>query len=471
MKYQIVKKNSGQGALVLGFISDQAPTHLQPYQLEMVLENALKPQHKQTSIWCTYQQQPTLLVNFGKQTDLNRETYAQSIKHIAEQLKAIKAQQATLCLPILETACQGVQLAVTTLEEALYTYSIKKPTLENEAHLTTINLLSDTDDNALQETLVLAKAVKFTRDLGNMPANHCTPDYLAQAAIELASQSTYMNASVLGEAEMAQLGMQTILAVSRGSQQEAKFIELHYQNGGEQAPVVLVGKGITFDAGGLSLKPADAMTEMKFDMCGAATVLGVMKAVSELQLPLNVIGLIAASENLPGPNAVKPGDIISSYSKQTIEILNTDAEGRLLLCDALSYAEKFKPAKVVDIATLTGAIIVALGYKTNGLMGNNQSLCDELLAAGQKANDKAWQLPLWEEYQSLIDSNIADIANIGSDRSAGSITAGCFLARFTKNYPWAHIDCAGTAWQTGKNKTATGRPVPLLVQFLKDQCQ
>ena len=280
-----------------------------------------------------------------------------------------------------------------------------------------------------------------------------------------------MTINVLGEAKMRELGMNTILAVSQGSSEEAKFIELNYNNGGDEAPIVLIGKGITFDSGGLSLKPPSGMMEMKFDMCGAASVLGTMKALSLLKLPLNVVALVAASENLPGPDALKPGDVVTSMSKKTIEVLNTDAEGRLVLCDALTYAERFNPAKVVDVATLTGAIIVALGDKAHGIMSNNQALCDALLSAGKSVDDKGWQLPLWDEYQSLMDSNVADLSNMASSRGAGSISAACFLSNFAETFPWAHIDCAGTAWKTGKNKTASGRPVPLLVQFLQNEAR
>ena len=268
---------------------------------------------------------------------------------------------------------------------------------------------------------------------------------------------------------MRELDMGALLSVARGSRQPPKFIILEYGGGKEsEAPIVLVGKGITFDAGGISIKPAANMDEMKFDMCGGASVLGTLLAVAELKLPLNVIGLIPSCENLPDGDANKPGDIVKSMSGQTIEVLNTDAEGRLILCDALTYAERYKPAVVIDIATLTGACVIALGHHASGLFSNNDQLARELLTAGKYTYDRAWQLPLWDEYQKQLDSNFADMANIGG-REGGAITAASFLARYTKSFKWAHLDIAGTAWKTGKEKGATGRPVPLLTQYLINQ--
>ena len=263
--------------------------------------------------------------------------------------------------------------------------------------------------------------------------------------------------------------MGSLLSVSRGSRQPAKLITMNYQGANDEKPVVLVGKGLTFDSGGISLKPPGGMDEMKYDMCGSASVFGTITAIAELNLPINVIGLVPSSENMPDGDANKPGDIVTSMAGTTIDILNTDAEGRLILCDALTYSERFDPAVVIDIATLTGAIIVALGSKTTGLMANDQKLADDLLQAGLDSNDKAWQLPLWDEYQEQLDSNFADFANIGS-KGAGSITAACFLSRFTEKFTWAHLDIAGTAWTSGgKAKGATGRPVPMLVQYLMNR--
>jgi leucyl aminopeptidase len=267
---------------------------------------------------------------------------------------------------------------------------------------------------------------------------------------------------------MKELGMGSLLSVSAGSDEPAKLIVLEYKGGVKKdAPIALVGKGITFDTGGISLKPGPAMDEMKFDMCGAASVLGTFKTLLELKPSINVVGIIAASENMPSGGATKPGDIVTSMSGQTIEILNTDAEGRLVLCDALTYTERFKPKVVIDIATLTGACVIALGNHASGLFSNNEELSQAILKAGQTANDRAWPMPLWDDYQKQLDSNFADIANIGG-KEGGSITAACFLSRFTKKFAWAHLDVAGTAWTSGGAKGATGRPVPLLVQYILD---
>ena len=271
---------------------------------------------------------------------------------------------------------------------------------------------------------------------------------------------------MLEREDMEKLGMGSFLSVARGSHQPPKFIVMQYKGGKAKAkPVVLVGKGITFDTGGISLKPAAEMDEMKFDMCGAASVLGTFKAIAQMGLPINVVGLVPTTENMPGGGATKPGDVVTSMSGQTIEVLNTDAEGRLILCDALTYAERFKPECVIDIATLTGACVVALGKIPSGLLANDDELAAEILKRGTESGDRAWQLPLWDEYQELLKSNFADMGNIGG-RYAGTITAACFLARFTKAYKWAHLDIAGTAWKSGAEKGATGRPVPLLTEFL-----
>lgn len=307
------------------------------------------------------------------------------------------------------------------------------------------------------------------RHLGNLPANICTPSYLAAQAEELAAageSSTTITTTVLNRPQLEELGMNSLLSVAAGGPAEPCLIAINYQGASlEDKPTVLVGKAVTFDSGGISLKPGRGMDEMKFDMCGGASVLGVMAALSELQLPINVVGLIPATENMPSGSATKPGDVVTSMSGQTIEILNTDAEGRLILCDSLTYAKKFNPDTVIDIATLTGAVIGALGKEASGLFTNSDKLGQSLLECGTRCGDRAWQLPLWEEYDKLLSSNFADMANIGGPQ-AGSITAGCFLARFAKDYQWAHLDIAGTAWVSGNNKGATGRPVPLLMEYL-----
>ena len=337
-------------------------------------------------------------------------------------------------------------------------------------HKIHFGLLGGKQANALKMVLAhaiaIAHGMKLTKDLGNLPGNICTPTYLAAQALALAKSHKSIKTNVLEEKDMQKLGMGSLLSVTRGSEQPAKLITLEYHGADKkQKPIVLVGKGITFDSGGISLKPGADMDEMKYDMCGAASVLGTLQAVADMGLKLNVVGVIPSCENLPSGRATKPGDIVTSMSGQTIEILNTDAEGRLILCDALTYSARFKPDTVIDIATLTGACVIALGHVASGLFSNQESLARELLAAGNQAYDRAWQLPLWEDYQPLLDSNFADMQNIGG-RAGGTITAACFLSRFTKDYRWAHLDIAGTAWKSGKEKGATGRPVPLLTQYL-----
>lgn len=323
--------------------------------------------------------------------------------------------------------------------------------------------------SAIQQAQAAAIGMSLTQDVANMPANFCTPTHLANTAEELAK--TYgFEVNILDREQMIAMGMGSFMAVAQGSEEPPKMICLQYKGAAsDQAPIALVGKGVTFDTGGISLKPGESMDEMKYDMGGAATVLGVFKALGELKPAINVVGVIPSTENMPSGNAVKPGDVVTSLSGQTIEILNTDAEGRLILCDALTYAQQtFKPAKVIDIATLTGACIIALGHHVSGLMGNDQSLVNALLASGNKTYDRFWQLPLGEEWDEQLKSNFADMANIGG-RPGGSITAAQFLARFARDVSWAHLDIAGTAWKSGADKGATGRPVAALVDFLCSQ--
>jgi len=325
-------------------------------------------------------------------------------------------------------------------------------------------------EQALREADAINSGMNLARDLGNLPGNICTPAYLGEQALQMAKLYRNFEVEILEETDMHTLKMGSLLSVAAGSRQPAKLIVMQYKGtAADQKPVVLVGKGVTFDSGGISLKPGAAMDEMKYDMCGAASVFGAVSAAAELELPMNLVGIVPATENLPDGLATKPGDIVTSMSGQTIEILNTDAEGRLILCDALTYAGKFDPDFVIDVATLTGAMIVALGKIPSGVLGNHQPLIRKLLSAGQQIDDKVWELPLWDEYQDQLKSNFADMANIGG-RDAGSITAACFLSRFTKDYRWAHLDIAGTAWHSGERKGATGRPVPLLVQYLLDYC-
>lgn len=359
----------------------------------------------------------------------------------------------------------------TTLHHSTYRFeeykSKKKPALKlKEVHI------ADTDiedaKGLIKQALALAEGVRIARDLGNMPGNDCTPSYLAEFS-ETFTKKKSISVDILDEDEMESLGMGSLLSVSAGSVEPAKLIVIHH-NGGKasEAPHILVGKGITFDTGGISLKPGGGMDEMKYDMCGAASVIGTMHAIADMKLPLNVIGIVAAAENMPSGIATKPGDIVTSMSGKTIEVLNTDAEGRLVLCDALTYAEKFNPATIIDIATLTGAVIVALGRHATGLYANDDDLANKLLEAGQAVDDRVWQMPLWKEYTRQLESPFADLANIGG-RDAGSVTAACFLSQFTEKQKWAHLDIAGTAWKSGKAKGATGRPVKLLVEYLRSQ--
>ena len=422
-----------------------------------------------------------LVVGCGKAKDFDARAYNKAAAAAARAVDAGAATEALSYLPELDVEghslawkCRQVILAS---HDAAYRFDeLKSDAKPPKKPLRRLAIgVSDKADAAearqgVKQGRAVAAGVERARRLGNLPGNICTPAYLADQARDIKATSARLKVKVLDEKDMQKLGMGALLSVARGSRQPAKLISLEY-SGGERGdkPVVLVGKGVTFDSGGISLKPGAAMDEMKFDMCGAASVLGTVAAAAELELPLNLVGIVPATENLPDGDASKPGDIVTSMSGQTIEILNTDAEGRLILCDALTYAERFDPEVVVDIATLTGACIVALGHHMTGLLANDQELADELLAAGRNASDPAWQLPMGEEYDEQLKSNFADMANIGG-KGAGTITAACFLGRFTRDYRWAHLDIAGVAWKSGHDKGATGRPVPLLMQFLMDRC-
>ena len=421
-----------------------------------------------------------LLVGCGDEGALDARSYRKVAGAAIKALLKATAKEATFTLAELPLKDRDGLWAVSQLVQecgnSVYQFDHTKSKKKPAHHLKSIAVSSavDTNRKALTEALKagesIAKGVSAAKELGNLPGNICTPTYLADTAVKLAGHYKSLSTKVLTEKQMEKLGMGSLLSVSHGSREEAKLIVIEYKGADkdDSKPYVLVGKGITFDTGGISLKPGLGMDEMKFDMCGAASVIGTMTAVAELGLPINVIGVIAAAENMPGNGATKPGDIVTSMSGLTIEILNTDAEGRLVLCDALTYVERFKPKTVIDIATLTGAAVATFSDQTSALLSTHQPLADELLEIGQHTLDFTWQLPLWEEYQSLLDSNFADIANIGGPK-AGTITAACFLSRFTKKYHWAHLDIAGTAWLSGAQKGATGRPVPLLVEYLRRQ--
>jgi len=423
-----------------------------------------------------------LLVGCGPEKELDDNNYRKILARAATTLDQRGIREG--CCHLLELAVPGRDLhwktrqAMEVFEHTLYHFNQLKSKPDKRAgRLRRLHFnVADTREQkvvrqAVKEGQAIAAGTRLARDLANLPGNICTPAYLAAQAKKLARQSECIKVKVLGEKEMARLNMGALLSVARGSRQDAKLIVIDYQGGRKQdRPYVLVGKGITFDSGGISIKPSAAMDEMKFDMCGAASTLGTLAAVAEMQLPLNIIGVIPSSENLPDGNASKPGDIVTSMSGQTIEVLNTDAEGRLVLCDALSYCERFRPRTIIDIATLTGACVIALGKHFSGLLGNDEALTEDLLAAGKCSGDTAWHLPLGKEYQQQLHSNFADMANVGG-REAGTITAACFLSRFTEKYRWAHLDIAGTAWHSGHHKGATGRPVPLLTQYLLDRCK
>ncbi len=420
-----------------------------------------------------------LLVGLGKASEMNNKARIEILHATFSKLNATPAKDATLYL-IEDGMGKDTGWAIRQTVFVATEHAFRADTLKSKpakaASLKSITLATlEKPSSALKAILEYATATAHGMDLakklGNLPGNVCTPTYLASQAISLGKTHKSIKATVLEEKDMRKLGMGSFLSVTRGSEQPAKLITMEYRGTDKKhKPVVLVGKGITFDSGGISLKPGAEMDEMKYDMCGAASVLGTMQAIAEMGLKLNVVGVIPSCENLPSGTAVKPGDIVTSMSGQTIEILNTDAEGRLILCDALTYAAKFHPETVIDIATLTGACVIALGHVASGLLSNEEKLTKELLAAGEQAHDRAWQLPLWEDYQPLLDSNFADMQNIGG-RAGGTITAACFLARFTKDYRWAHLDIAGTAWKSGKEKGATGRPVPLLTQYLVNLAQ
>jgi len=416
-----------------------------------------------------------LLVGLGENKPLSGKNYRKALLAAINSLK--KTQIKSVVCSLAECDVIGgdrqwkTRQIIEVFNDAAYQFTAYKSNKETDSKVEKISITAPKTELVFAQTgltqgKAIAEGINLTKLLADLPGNICTPAYLAQQAFELGKKYPSFDISVLEESDMEKLGMGALLSVSRGSRQPAKLITLDYRGGEKNGkPIVLIGKGLTFDAGGISLKQAPGMDEMKYDMCGGATVLGTLLAAAQMQLPLNIIGLIPASENMPDGDANKPGDILTSMSGKTIEVLNTDAEGRLLLCDTLTYAERYNPDVVIDMATLTGACLVALGRVPSGLLGNNDTLCNDLLAASETANDSLWRLPLWEEYQEQLKSNFADMANVGG-KDAGTITAACFLSQFAENFHWAHLDIAGTAWRTGPTKGATGRPVPLLSQYL-----
>lgn len=442
-----------------------------------------------------------VLVGLGKASEFNSQALQQAVQagvKAASSSATIDLAIALLDIPIQSLTGQTIdtrtraRLISLHAQNTLYQYKapVKRVEKNKQKQLSKLILLTDRSTSkaaeiGCQEGNAIAHGLGITKDLGNLPGNICTPNYLAEQAKKL-GRDWKLKVEVLERKQIENLKMGSFLAVAQGSEQAAKFIIIHYDGTKNsrasevkpspnknnaiksKSPIVLVGKGITFDSGGISIKPAGAMDEMRYDMCGAATVIGTLRSIAEMKLALHVIGVIPTCENMPSGRAIKPGDVVTSMSGQTIEILNTDAEGRLILCDALTYSSRFKPALVIDIATLTGACVTALGHINSGLFSTDETLAQELTQAAQQSGDKVWRLPLDEEYKEQLKSNFADLANIGGP-PAGAVTAACFLSHFTQSYPWAHLDIAGTAWKSGKDKGATGRPVPLLTQFLIDQ--
>ena len=422
-----------------------------------------------------------IVMGCGDKSHFTINAYQRALTAAANEAKKFKAKEVVMCLTELEVkdadSINKAQSCVISFENVIYQYSETKPNAtKSKSSLRKVKLLTTQKDEIddIRDGIEIGKAIAngmhLAKDLGNLPGNICTPTYLAEQAKSLKKLYPSLRVTVLNETQMKKLGMGSLLSVSNGSNEEARLVCMEYMGSDKNdRPVVLVGKGVTFDTGGISIKPSATMDEMKFDMCGAASVIGTIKACCELEIPLNVVGVMACAENMPSGSATKPGDVVTTMSGQTVEVLNTDAEGRLVLCDALTYIDKYEPDVVIDIATLTGACVVALGKVTSGIMGNDEELIEDLIHAGEISGDRTWQLPLWDEYQSVLDSNFADIANIG-DRWGGTITAACFLSRFTKKYRWAHLDIAGVAWHSsGKDKGSTGRPVPLLTEYLLHQ--
>ena len=419
-----------------------------------------------------------LLVSLGKAGELTDKTYRDAVSAAARQLAGSPADDAAFCLADVDLpgrdAAWRIAQAAQILKDSTYRCDeLKSKRDESKKGVKKLVFVTRGKpaadlDAALLEGEAIAEGMALAKTLGNLPGNVCTPGYLATTARKLAKEHK-IKVEILERADMEKLGMGSLLSVAQGSHEPPKFIILNYKGGKpKDKPVVLVGKGITFDTGGISLKPGEGMDEMKYDMCGAASVFGAIEASARLGLPIDLVGIVPAVENMPDGDASRPGDVVTTMSGLTVEVLNTDAEGRLILCDALTYARRFEPETVIDIATLTGACIVALGKHASGLMTKHDDLADELLAAGIEVHDRAWRLPLWDDYQAQLETGFADVANIGG-KNAGAITAGCFLARFTEGLRWAHLDVAGSASDEGRKGGATGRPLPLLMQWLMQQ--
>ena len=416
------------------------------------------------------------LAGLGKDGSLDAIGFKKAVAASVKSLLNSKTKEIfnTLTLEPVKN-CDPYHLArhsIETVGDTLYRFNQmksgrKKASMPLSTVTHSINKRSDVANSkrGTKHGDAIAKGVALAKDLGNLPANVCTPNYLAETAKKMAASNTRLTTSILNEAEMENLNMGALLSVTAGATEPGKMIIMQYKGAGSDKPIVLVGKGVTFDTGGISLKPGARMDEMKFDMCGAASVIGVMSAIISIKLDINLTVIVPAVENMPAGNATRPGDIVKSMSGQTIEVLNTDAEGRMILCDALTYARRLKPAAIIDVATLTGACVVALGNHRCAIYSNNDDLQDEIFSAAKRSEDLGWPMPMGEQYAAQLKSNFADMANIGGS-TAGSVTAACFLGKFTDGMKWAHLDIAGVAWKTGEQKGSTGRPVSLLSEFI-----
>ena len=490
MNFSITRKNPAQmrlGFLALGLFAEskltKAETGMSKSSLAKIKE-AMQAANfggqcgRSLTIFGLSEVSTVILLGLGDKKSIDENSFIKSLEHLFQNLAQMAPSECHISIPRLDIKSKQAGWCITQialvgkLSEYEYKYQTLNTTKFQSTKHSNLNVTVDPMDLSLSEAkqclrkgAITAEGANIARRLGDLPPNVCTPTYLSRVARGICKELG-LKFHALGETEMRKLGMGAFLAVSQGSKEPAQLIEMNYKGGKNgEPPIVLVGKGITFDTGGISIKPSAAMDEMKYDMSGAASVIGTLHAVAKLGLPLNVIGVIAASENMPSGTATRPGDVVKTRSGLTVEILNTDAEGRLVLCDALTYAEKFKPSAVIDIATLTGACVVALGKVASGLFSNDPSLSSEIMEAGYQSWDRAWELPVWADYEQQIKSNFADLANVGG-RDAGSITAARFLSRFAEKFSWAHLDIAGTAWVTGLRKGSTGRPVPLLCEFL-----
>ena len=456
--------------LVLGFFTNKA---LPAFAKTLNLEPLCKKLHTRgESLWHHHNDQAILLLHCGDEKALSLTHVAKLIQTVASALNQQKISAATVCIPQAQHATPNQQVEHMLLQFdacAERPSHLKSEPQKHPATLESIQFVLETATHeAIEAATATAAGIAWTRHLANLPANYCTPSHLASEAIAFATEHDTLSTRVLDREDMQALGMGAFLSVSKGSTEPPKLIEIKYTGAGKAAPVVLVGKGVTFDSGGISLKPSAGMHEMKYDMAGAASVLGAVKACTLMKLPINLVGLLACTENMPSGEATKPGDVVTSMLGKTIEITNTDAEGRMVLADTLTYAERFKPSFVLDIATLTGAILVALGRFASGFMTQDEALAKTLEQAAIDSNDHVWRMPLDDYFQSALESPVADMINASLDREAGSVTAACFLSHFTKKFRWAHLDIAGTAWNSGKKHDATGRPVPLLMAILRE---